>query len=94
MWAKPASYQTHSKMWNEHNQGNLCGEEEHFVCDVAEETRGDAQPHPWEHVGVVSLAREELPAVLQGHRVKRTATGEDAPTLIAQHFFFLIMALV
>ena len=68
--------------------GDLCGDEEHFVGDVAEETSGDAQPHPWEHVGVVSLAGEELPAVLQGHGVKRTATGEDAPTLIAQYHFF------
>ena len=58
-----------------------CGEEDLFI-DVAYGAGGDPQAHAWEHVGVVPLARVELPPIGQGHRVKWTATGEDAPSLV------------
>lgn len=43
----------------------------------------DTQSHSREHIGVVSLARNEGPAVCQSHALKRTPTGKDPSALEA-----------
>ena len=43
----------------------------------------DAQSHSREHVGIVSLPRNEGPAIFQSHALKRTSTGEDPSALEA-----------
>lgn len=60
---------------------HLCCGEEDFVRDVAYAAGDDPQGHPRENVGVVALAGVELPAIRQGHGVKRTPAGKNAPPL-------------
>lgn len=46
-------------------------------------TSNDSQSHSREHIGIVSLPRNEGPAIFQGHTLKRTSTGKDPSALEA-----------
>lgn len=51
---------------------------------MAHATGYNAQSHPGEDVGVVSLAGVEGATIRQSHLVKRTSTGKNAAALAAE----------
>lgn len=61
----------------------LCCQEEDLVRDVPDPAGDDPQSHSREHVGVVSLPRNEGPAIFQSHTLKGTSAGKDPPALEA-----------
>lgn len=63
---------------------DLCSGEEDVIRDVANSAGDDAQGHPGEHVGVVSLSGIERASVGQRHLAERTPASEDPATLIAR----------
>lgn len=76
----------HKLLWvhvKEQGQRYLCCQEEDLVRDVPDPAGDDSQSHSREHVGVVSLPRNEDPAIFQSHALKRTSTGEDPSALEA-----------
>lgn len=60
---------------------HLCSSQEDILSDMSQGTRGDAQAHAREDVGVVALTGIERPPIRQGDGIKRTAAGEDATPL-------------
>lgn len=67
----------------EQGWGYLCRQEEDLVWDVPNATSNDSQSHSWEHIGIVSLPRNEGPAIFQSHALKRTSAGKDPSALEA-----------
>lgn len=50
---------------------------------MSDPTSNDAQCYPGKHIGIVSLTRNECPAIFQSHTLKRTSTGKDSSALEA-----------
>lgn len=48
---------------------------------MSDPTSDDTQCYPRKHVGIVSLSRNECPAIFQSHTLKRTSTGKDCSAL-------------
>lgn len=67
----------------EQGQCYLCRQEEDLIWDVPDPAGDDAQSHSRKHIGVVSLSRNEGPAILQGDTLKRTSAGKDPSALEA-----------
>lgn len=62
-----------------------CNKED-FISNMLDGASSDTEAYTREDVGVVSLTRVERRPILQGDRIKWTATGKDAPSL--QHRVF------
>lgn len=76
----------HRPCWEharEQGQKYLCRQEEDLIWDVPDPASNDAQSHSREHVGIVSLPRNEGPAIFQSHAFKGTSTGKDPSALEA-----------
>lgn len=48
---------------------------------MSDPTGDDTQCYPRKHIGVVSLTRNECPAIFESHTLKRTSTGKDRSAL-------------
>ena len=66
---------------HERTTTHLCSGEEHVIRYVAHTTGNNAQSHPREHIGIVTLARIEGATIRQCHLIEGAPTSKDSPAL-------------